>query len=368
VTDDSDLLYDDDDEEDEHNPKKSSKFGKGKDPELGGSPETIKQSNKTRRNMKKCINKRNCIFFLLVTLVAIGVALGLVFGYFGFENIFQLQGKEVVEDSSSASSSAAAPDTAEDEETLSPQSGNNATIVNSATSSPNADEEMTFFIAMNGTDSDSQTNKTSSNSTTTSVSNITNSGSESSHTSTNSSAPSGTNGTNSDSETNETSSSTPVANNTTGAPEIKNTTAAPVPVAARPIVNNATTNGTAAEDEKEEGATSQPKEDSKNQEDAKDGMETDGSQSGLNNNQTNNTSVVTGKTSPPSVPTNMEWPQLVGETGEEAKQVLETMYGVDAFDIYILHENDPVTKDYRFDRIRLFTDDDGIVVQSPRIG
>jgi hypothetical protein len=63
-----------------------------------------------------------------------------------------------------------------------------------------------------------------------------------------------------------------------------------------------------------------------------------------------------------------EWPQLVGTTGEDAKQELESMYGVGTYNIVILHENDPTTRDIRWDRIRIFTDDDGIVVEVPKIG
>jgi hypothetical protein len=64
----------------------------------------------------------------------------------------------------------------------------------------------------------------------------------------------------------------------------------------------------------------------------------------------------------------MEWPHLVGMTGMEAQKEIEDMYGVDTYNIIILHENDPVTKDLRFDRIRIFTNDDGIVVEVPHVG
>lgn len=62
------------------------------------------------------------------------------------------------------------------------------------------------------------------------------------------------------------------------------------------------------------------------------------------------------------------WPSLVGMTGNEAKKQLELLYGEEIYDIYILHENDPVTRDYRFNRIRIFTNDEGIVTTVPHIG
>lgn len=63
-----------------------------------------------------------------------------------------------------------------------------------------------------------------------------------------------------------------------------------------------------------------------------------------------------------------KWPSLMGLTGEEAKSQLESMYGEGAYDIVIHNENSPTTRDYRFNRIRIFTNDEGVVVQIPRIG
>lgn len=63
-----------------------------------------------------------------------------------------------------------------------------------------------------------------------------------------------------------------------------------------------------------------------------------------------------------------EWPALVGMTGEEAKTELELLYGEDAYDIHILLEGSPVTRDYRFNRIRIFTNEEGVVTTVPRIG
>jgi len=63
-----------------------------------------------------------------------------------------------------------------------------------------------------------------------------------------------------------------------------------------------------------------------------------------------------------------EWPHLVGLTGIEAKKQLELLCGEETYDIYILLETDPTTRDYRFDRIRIVTNDEGIVTQVPHIG
>jgi len=63
-----------------------------------------------------------------------------------------------------------------------------------------------------------------------------------------------------------------------------------------------------------------------------------------------------------------QWPSLVGISGEDAKAQLELLYGEETYEIYILHEHSPVTRDYRFNRIRIFTNDEGIVTSVPRIG
>merc|ERR1712166_1327044 len=63
------------------------------------------------------------------------------------------------------------------------------------------------------------------------------------------------------------------------------------------------------------------------------------------------------------------WPELVGRTGEEAKIQLETTYGEGTYDIYILNENDPTTRDYRLNRIRIFVNEETLkVTVTPRIG
>lgn len=63
-----------------------------------------------------------------------------------------------------------------------------------------------------------------------------------------------------------------------------------------------------------------------------------------------------------------EWPDLVGMVGDEAKAQLEFLCGEDAYYIKVLNENSPTTRDYRFDRIRIFTNDEGIVTKVPHVG
>lgn len=67
-----------------------------------------------------------------------------------------------------------------------------------------------------------------------------------------------------------------------------------------------------------------------------------------------------------SLPT--QWPELVGMTGEEAKDQLQVLCGEETYDVFILNENSPTTRDYRFNRIRVFTNDEGVVTRVPQIG
>ncbi|MCF8881050.1 serine protease inhibitor [Hyphobacterium sp. SN044] len=61
-----------------------------------------------------------------------------------------------------------------------------------------------------------------------------------------------------------------------------------------------------------------------------------------------------------------EWPELVGKTGEEAKeQVLKDR--PDAY-VEIKGERDPCTLDFRPNRVRIFVDNDSKVVSVPRTG
>uniref|UniRef100_A0A7S4EGI9 Uncharacterized protein n=1 Tax=Pseudo-nitzschia australis TaxID=44445 RepID=A0A7S4EGI9_9STRA len=62
------------------------------------------------------------------------------------------------------------------------------------------------------------------------------------------------------------------------------------------------------------------------------------------------------------------WPGLVGMTGEDAKAQLELLYGEGTYQILVMNYDSPTTKDFRYDRIRIFTDDEGVVSHVPRIG
>ncbi|CAF1505248.1 unnamed protein product, partial [Didymodactylos carnosus] len=51
-----------------------------------------------------------------------------------------------------------------------------------------------------------------------------------------------------------------------------------------------------------------------------------------------------------------QWPELVGRNGEEAVRIIKQQSG------------QPITMDYRLDRVRVFVDDRGIVTSVPRTG
>jgi hypothetical protein len=61
-----------------------------------------------------------------------------------------------------------------------------------------------------------------------------------------------------------------------------------------------------------------------------------------------------------------EWPEVVGLSGEEAKQIVEQTPGVEQ--VQVLNENQPVTRDFRINRVRIFTNQDGVVGRPPRRG
>ena len=63
---------------------------------------------------------------------------------------------------------------------------------------------------------------------------------------------------------------------------------------------------------------------------------------------------------------NQGWANLVGLDGNVA---LETIRNQDAsLNVVIVGENKPVTRDYRFDRVRIFVNENNIVVREPRTG
>jgi hypothetical protein len=64
--------------------------------------------------------------------------------------------------------------------------------------------------------------------------------------------------------------------------------------------------------------------------------------------------------------TKEEWPEVVGQTGEEAKQkVLADRPGLN---VQIVNELSPCTMDFREDRVRIFVNNDNKVVAPPRTG
>lgn len=64
-----------------------------------------------------------------------------------------------------------------------------------------------------------------------------------------------------------------------------------------------------------------------------------------------------------------EWPSCVGLLGTECKtMILQEGSSVEPLNIYILDQYSMVTEDYRTNRVRIFIDDNGVVVRSPMIG
>ena len=61
-----------------------------------------------------------------------------------------------------------------------------------------------------------------------------------------------------------------------------------------------------------------------------------------------------------------EFPQVVGKTGEEAKQII--LHDHADFDVQILLEGSPCTRDFRPNRVRVFVDNHNIVTSVPRTG
>ena len=59
-----------------------------------------------------------------------------------------------------------------------------------------------------------------------------------------------------------------------------------------------------------------------------------------------------------------EWPELLGRSGEEAKTII--LGEKPHLNVEIIPQNEPVTKDLRFDRVRIFVDENGNVVAVPR--
>lgn len=63
-----------------------------------------------------------------------------------------------------------------------------------------------------------------------------------------------------------------------------------------------------------------------------------------------------------------EWPELVGKTGEEAKEVIIATGGPGIKSVDIIPADSMVTSDFRTDRVRIFVDTSGKVARAPRVG
>ena len=64
--------------------------------------------------------------------------------------------------------------------------------------------------------------------------------------------------------------------------------------------------------------------------------------------------------------TKEEWPELVGKSGEEAKEAI--LKERPELTVEVLGENSPCTKDYRIERVRVFVNEEGKVAGTPRTG
>lgn len=63
-----------------------------------------------------------------------------------------------------------------------------------------------------------------------------------------------------------------------------------------------------------------------------------------------------------------QWPELVGKTGEEAKEVVVATGGPGIKSVDILPEDSVYTSDFRTDRVRIFVDASGKVAKPPIVG
>lgn len=61
-----------------------------------------------------------------------------------------------------------------------------------------------------------------------------------------------------------------------------------------------------------------------------------------------------------------QWPELVGVKGEEASNTIKGQHP--EFNVIVLPENSPVTRDLRMDRVRIFVDGNGVVSHAPHTG
>lgn len=61
-----------------------------------------------------------------------------------------------------------------------------------------------------------------------------------------------------------------------------------------------------------------------------------------------------------------EWPELVGKTGDEAKEAI--LKERPELNVQVVPELSPCTMDYRTDRVRVFVNKEGKVAGPPRTG
>ncbi|CAD8085834.1 unnamed protein product [Paramecium primaurelia] len=61
-----------------------------------------------------------------------------------------------------------------------------------------------------------------------------------------------------------------------------------------------------------------------------------------------------------------EWPEAVGKTVDEAKQLI--LADDVEINVQVLLEGSPTTRDFRINRVRIFHNDKNIVVSVPRRG
>lgn len=63
------------------------------------------------------------------------------------------------------------------------------------------------------------------------------------------------------------------------------------------------------------------------------------------------------------------WPACIGMSGERCRAMIASMANdLEYSNIFIVNQDSFVTMDFRTDRVRIFVDDDGIVVRTPSRG
>ena len=62
----------------------------------------------------------------------------------------------------------------------------------------------------------------------------------------------------------------------------------------------------------------------------------------------------------------LEWPECEGMKGEEAEAFIKQQN--EGLTVVVVPQHAMVTMDYRMDRVRIRVDDNGMVVETPRIG